>query len=194
MDDKITSSKPRKIATTLTIELKLKVLREMDELKLSKKEMARKHGISPTSVSRILNSRELLESISDEDVKKRKVGSDKVKTVKRNLKRSRAVPIEDENAMEINSTEFDMDYSSSCSISSTQSRDLLCIPQYDDPEASLEKALKQLEEYTFELLIQSYTEAVENLHYPNMIDGLYEMYEELMENEFGNSQMCILIN
>lgn len=148
----------RKQAVAITYEMKLKVIRDFDESGLSKSELGLLNGISATSVSRILNCRKELEAMTHGEVKKRTNSgySRSQSSHKPKVKRKR---LQD--------------------TSNSGNKDTLSI-QFDDPEASFEKALKQLGDYTFQLL------ECDLLFYNDQcaaVDDLYELYEELMETE-----------
>lgn len=151
----------RKQAVAITYEMKLKVIRDFDESGLSKSELGILNGISATSVSRILNCRKELEAMTHGEVKKRTNSSDSrsQSSHKPKVKRKR---LQDTTNNQ-----------------NSGNKDTLSI-QFDDPEASFEKALKQLGDYTFQLL------ECDLLFYNDQcaaVDDLYELYEELMETE-----------
>ena len=133
-------------AVTLTLDLKLRVLRDLEETQLTKTQVARRNGISPTSVSRILSNRGELEALRHQQHRK----------ITRRRKSKR--------------------------------RGKDSVPQYEDPEASFEKALKQLQEYTVQLLATDLLVHLDGVLVPggeHLFDGVYELYHELMQEEFS---------
>lgn len=172
-------------APVIKYDLKMKILREFDEWNLSKSELARSHGISVTSVTRILNNREELEALQgtgvdpDRRVYTKSKGNNS-KGVKPKGKKSQNLPIS------VSSGEEEDEEEEEETVVFPHSRN--SAPEYDDPEASFEKALKQLEEYTVQLMACDVL-IYDNQNHPAAAlaapsDDLYELYEELMETEF----------
>lgn len=187
-------SSKRKSSSILSYALKMKVLNDIDA-KLTKSEIAKLHGISTTSVSRILNNREQLEAMtSAEHDNKRKVRA-KLTTKK----------ISDSPKLEIN----DDTESGKFSAYDTDSMDKENFDQYVETnyllsppptmmameigenagEESLERALRDLKQYT-NMLLQCEDYAADNDCDPDdpyakteIYGALYELYEELMESE-----------
>lgn len=172
--DKRMSTK-RKQSIGISIECKLKVLQDYDGKK-SKVEVAKLNGISPTSVTRILSNRQELEAL-------------------RGIVADPDQSIDDTNDDQGSATE-----PSNNDIESIACYDDPIEPQphqrieliFDDPEASFEKALKQLEQYTIQLIMEcELLIHADNVPISpddsntNQFGGLYELYDELMENEFS---------
>lgn len=195
----------RKNPHIIKYELKLKVLRDDEEKTLTKAELAKLHGISVTSVARILNRKDELLAMKDSEVdpdKRRvlKIKTPKTKTGKiakpkiaiAKQKKIKKEPLKEQSfniAIQPNDDkEEDEDDEEEEDVPSPQI--LNAIPEYDDPEASFERALKQLEDYTVQLLgcdlliYSKNPDLVDQESYPPVYDSLYELYEELMESEF----------
>lgn len=165
-------------------DLKMKILREFDEWNLSKSELARSHGISVTSVTRILNNREELEALqgSGVDPDRRVYTKSKGNNSKGKPKgkKMQHLPISVSSGEEDEGEEEERE-----TADIPQSRN--SVPEFDDPEASFEKALKQLGEYTVQLMSSCDVLIYDNQTHPVAAapsDDLYELYEELMETEF----------
>lgn len=179
----------RKQPSAITLELKMKVLQDYDGIK-TKVELAKLHGISATSVTRIISNRENLESligiVTDPDQQQRIL---RLNTVTKEKKKPNNVKRKSKKAMTTTETKDDQ------TMADTNLKDKLPVenpseddedpPQspdparefnFEDPEASFEKALNQLKQYTVQLFSSPFDNG-------NSVD-LYELYEELMESEF----------
>lgn len=179
----------RKQAPAITLELKMKVLQDYDGIK-TKVELAKLHGISATSVTRILNNRDHLEAligiVTDPDQQQRIL---RLNTVTKEKKKPSQVKRKSKKAMTTTETKDDQimaDTSLESKVSiedpseddeeHPQSPDPASEFNFEDPEASFEKALNQLKQYTVQLFPSPFDHG-------NSVD-LYELYEELMESEF----------
>lgn len=190
-------SKERKPSTLITLDMKVSVIRDyLAAPDLQKTELAKMHGISATSVSRILSNREELVamsglSVEDQNllltekvpVKKKRTTNSKDRSKQQNNPRDPVVP-----NVTIAMDQNHVIYQPICEDSQNTMDSLyLDYPVIrEDPEVSFERALKQLEQYTVEIIACDLLTVTSETNPPiqRLFDELYQFYEELLESEY----------